>query len=89
VCRQLNDGVAVVLGPMHPYSAGHVQSICDAVEVPHVQTQRDIAENNDIYSINVFPYYVNVGQAYLDFIVHQKWQSFTILYDNEDGILSF
>ncbi|KAK2148222.1 hypothetical protein LSH36_509g01058 [Paralvinella palmiformis] len=68
VCRQIKDGVAAVFGPMSYLSAAHVQSICDAMEIPHVEARWDYNDNKEFFSINLFPDYMKLSQAFIDFI---------------------
>ena len=77
--------MAAILGPMSSTSAGHIQSICDAVDMPHIETQWNYNENQDVYSINLFPHYLSLSRAFLDFIVYHDWTIFTILYENDEG----
>ena len=86
VCRQLKDGIAAVFGPMSYQSAAHVQSICDAMEIPHVETRWDYSDNKDFFSINLYPAYTKISEAYIDFISYSQWTSFIILYDSDDGL---
>ena len=41
VCHLLRSGVAAIFGPQSGQTSAHVQSICDAMEVPHVETRWD------------------------------------------------
>ena len=41
VCHSLTQGVAALFGPNSPYTAHHVQSICDSKEIPHTETRCD------------------------------------------------
>ena len=41
VCHSLTQGVAALFGPNSPYTAHHVQSICDSKEIPHIETRCD------------------------------------------------
>ena len=81
----MKDGVAAIFGPMSSLSAAHVQSICDAMEIPHVETRWDYHENVDFYSINLYPYYMTLSQAYIDLITKWNWKAFTILYETNEG----
>lgn len=85
VCKQLKEGVAAIFGPMSSLSAAHVQSVCDAMEIPHVQTRWDPNDIKDYYSMNLYPHYTTLSKAYLDLITHWKWERFTILYEDNDG----
>ena len=56
------SGSAVVItvrfGPNSPFTAHHVQSICDAKEIPHIETRWDyrVGPIREQYSINLYPY---------------------------------
>ena len=39
MCHSLTQGVAALFGPNSPYTAHHVQSICDSKEIPHIETR--------------------------------------------------
>lgn len=86
MCRQVRDGIAAVFGPMSAISAAHVQSICDALEIPHIETRWDFREIPDFYAINLYPHYKTLAKAYMDIISHWQWSSFTILYQSNEGM---
>ena len=48
-------GVAALFGPESGTTSGHIQSICDAFEIPHIETRWDITSKRDGYSINLSP----------------------------------
>ena len=58
VCHSLSQGVAALFGPTSPFTAHHVQSICDSKEIPHIETRWDyrVGPIREQYSINLFPY---------------------------------
>ena len=85
VCRQVKDGVAAIFGPMSMYSAVHVQSVCDSLGIPHVETRWDLSPVEDVYSINLFPHYQDLSLAFVDFALFMKWTDFTILYETNEG----
>ena len=88
VCRQIKDGVAAIFGPMSGYPAAHVQSICDTMEIPHIETRWDFQENTDFFIVNLYPHYLSMSQAYVDYVKHLQWTSFIILYEHDDGMYS-
>ena len=55
-CELLADGVAALFGPSAEISAGHVQSICDAVAIPHIETRYDTKKEKSPYSVNLYPH---------------------------------
>eukprot|EP00106_Octopus_bimaculoides_P012630 XP_014780072.1 PREDICTED: glutamate receptor ionotropic, kainate 1-like [Octopus bimaculoides] len=86
VCKQLEKGIAAVFGPLSSSSAAHVQSICYALEIPHLQTRWDSRDIRDVdyFSINLYPHYLTLSRVFLDLVVHWNWKQFTILYENND-----
>ncbi|KAK2189528.1 hypothetical protein NP493_103g02008 [Ridgeia piscesae] len=87
LCRQIKDGVAAIFGPMSGYPAAHVQSICDTMEIPHIETRWDFQENTDFFIVNLYPHYLSMSQAYVDYVKHLQWTSFIILYEHDDGLI--
>ncbi|XP_023348175.1 glutamate receptor ionotropic, kainate 1, partial [Eurytemora carolleeae] len=55
VCHLLKSGVAALFGPESGSTSSHVQSICDAMEIPHIETRWDFLIKRDDYSINLYP----------------------------------
>ena len=63
VCKALDSGVAALFGPQSSVTASHVQSICDTLEVPHVETRWDYRVEREDYSLNLYPHPQAVGQV--------------------------
>lgn len=87
VCDQLSLGVAAVFGPAHSSSVSAVQSICNALEVPHVQThwKHPTVDNKDTFFINLYPEQSSISRAILDVVTHYKWKSVTVVYEDSAG----
>nr|XP_053641816.1 glutamate receptor ionotropic, kainate 2-like [Cherax quadricarinatus] len=56
VCSLLNTGVAAIFGPQSGQTSDHVQSICDALEIPHIENRWDFRLSRDAYSVNLYPH---------------------------------
>ncbi|XP_010895546.1 glutamate receptor ionotropic, kainate 1 isoform X3 [Esox lucius] len=89
VCDQLALGVAAVFGPSHSSSVSAVQSICNALEVPHIQTRwkHPSVDNRDIFYINLYPEYTAISRAILDIVTFFKWKSLTVVYEDSTGLM--
>lgn len=87
VCDQLALGVAAVFGPSHSSSVSAVQSICNALEVPHIQTRwkHPSVDNKDNFYINLYPEYTSISRAILDIVIFYKWKSVTVCYEDSTG----
>ncbi|XP_071525539.1 LOW QUALITY PROTEIN: glutamate receptor ionotropic, kainate 2-like [Panulirus ornatus] len=87
VCALLRSGVAAIFGPQNENTANHIQAMCDAMEVPHIETRWDYKLTRDEYSINLYPYPPSLSQAYHDILMRLNWKSFVILYDSNEGLV--
>ncbi|XP_045623949.1 glutamate receptor ionotropic, kainate 2 isoform X4 [Procambarus clarkii] len=87
VCKLLRSGVAAIFGPNSENTANHVQSICDAMEVPHIETRWDYKLTRDAYSLNLYPYPPSLSRAYYDILMQLKWKNFVVLYDSNEGLV--
>ncbi|XP_036451150.1 glutamate receptor ionotropic, kainate 1 [Colossoma macropomum] len=89
VCDQLALGVAAVFGPAHSSSVSAVQSICNALEVPHIQTRwkHPSVDNKDTFFINLYPEHTSISRAILDVVTYYKWKSITVVYEDSTGLM--
>ena len=55
MCRLLSIGAAALFGPESGSTAGHIHSICDAFEIPHVEMRWDLTGKRTDYSLNLAP----------------------------------
>ncbi|XP_076058832.1 glutamate receptor ionotropic, kainate 2-like isoform X2 [Oratosquilla oratoria] len=87
VCGTLNASVAGIFGPQSANVANHVQSICDAYEIPHIEARWDYKRTRDAYSINLYPHPKSLGEAYYDVLRYLEWEKFVILYENNESLV--
>uniref|UniRef100_A0A8D0FKT5 Glutamate receptor n=1 Tax=Strix occidentalis caurina TaxID=311401 RepID=A0A8D0FKT5_STROC len=88
-CDQLAFGVAALFGPSHSSSVSAVQSICNALEVPHIQTRwkHPTVDNKDAFYINLYPDYAAISRAVLDLVLYYKWKIVTVVYEDSTGLI--
>ncbi|KAJ0061362.1 hypothetical protein NL108_016856, partial [Boleophthalmus pectinirostris] len=86
-CDQLSLGVAAIFGPSHSSSANAVQSICNALGVPHIQTRwkHQVSDNRDSYYVSLFPDFSSLSRAILDLVHFFRWRTVTVVYDDSTG----
>ncbi|KAA8586899.1 hypothetical protein FQN60_000735 [Etheostoma spectabile] len=82
-------GVVAVFGPSHSSSVSAVQSICNALEVPHIQTRwkHPSVDNKDTFFINLYPEYTAIARAILDVVTFFKWRKLTVVYEDSTGLM--
>ncbi|XP_053903863.1 glutamate receptor ionotropic, kainate 1 isoform X3 [Malaclemys terrapin pileata] len=88
-CDQLAFGVAALFGPSHSSSVSAVQSICNALEVPHIQTRwkHPTVDNKDTFYINLYPDYAAISRAILDLVLYYNWKIVTVVYEDSTGLI--
>ncbi|XP_050309100.1 glutamate receptor ionotropic, kainate 2 isoform X3 [Anthonomus grandis grandis] len=87
VCHLLRNGVAAIFGPQSPHTASHVQSICDTMEIPHLETRWDYRLRRESCLVNLYPHPTTLSRAYVDIVKAWGWKSFTIIYENNEGLV--
>ncbi|XP_072441069.1 glutamate receptor ionotropic, kainate 1-like isoform X2 [Chiloscyllium punctatum] len=88
-CDQLTLGVAAVFGPSHSSSISAVQSISNAMEVPHIQTRwkHRIVDQKESFYVNLYPEYTSISRAILDLVQYYKWKTITVVYEDSTGLI--
>lgn len=86
-CDQLALGVVAIFGPSQGSCTNAVQSICNALEVPHIQLRwkHHPLDNKDTFYVNLYPDYASLSHAILDLVQYLKWRSATVVYDDSTG----
>jgi ionotropic glutamate receptor len=81
VCRLMRKGVMGILhGPVSANAATHVQNICDAKEMPFLETRYDPYTEQPV--INLHPHPSTLAHLYADLVDAFGWTSFTIVYES-------
>ena len=68
-------------------SSAHTQSICDALEIPHIETRWDFKLHRDDLSLNLYPQPAVLSSAYVDLVKSWRWETFAIVYENNEVII--
>ncbi|XP_030568197.1 glutamate receptor ionotropic, kainate 2 isoform X2 [Drosophila novamexicana] len=86
VCRQLEAGVQAIFGPTDPLLAAHVQSICEAFDIPHIEVRIDLEIGVKEFSINLYPSQNIMNLAYRDLMMYLNWTKVAIIYEEDYGL---
>lgn len=86
-CRQIDFGVQAIFGPSDPLLGPHVQSICDALDIPHLETRLELESRSggNELSINLHPSQDTLNAAYKDLMRFLNWTKVAIVYEDEGG----
>jgi hypothetical protein len=67
----------------------HTRSICDALEIPHIQVHWDVEARYDALSINLHPRPEILAKAYVDVARGLGWDDFAIVYDHNEQVILY
>lgn len=56
VCRLLGQGVAGIFGPQAGSTSALVQSMCDTMDIPHVETSWEMKQRRQDFLVNLHPH---------------------------------
>ena len=85
----MQHGALAIFGPSTQQLGSHVQSICDALEIPHMEARIDMegddSTNDKAFSINVYPPVDQINQAFMDVMFFLNWTKVAIIYEEDSG----
>ncbi|CAH1132877.1 unnamed protein product [Ceutorhynchus assimilis] len=86
-CSQVQNGVYAVFGPSDPLLGSHIHSICDALDIPHIETRIDLESDFKEFSINLYPAQNLLNTAFEDVMDFLNWTRVAIIYEEDYGLI--
>ncbi|XP_063594400.1 glutamate receptor ionotropic, kainate 1-like [Penaeus indicus] len=86
-CEQIYSGVQAVFGPSDPLLGSHIQSICDALDIPHLEARLDLEPEFKEFSINLHPSHEILNRAFQDVMTFLNWTKVAIIYEEDIGLI--
>lgn len=86
-CQQVQFGVQAIFGPSDPLLGSHIQSICDALDIPHLEARLDLEPEYKEFSINLYPSRELLNQAFHDLMLFLNWTKVAIIYEEDYGLI--
>lgn len=71
--------MAAVFGPESETTSRHAGNICDAKEVPYIETRYTFEPSGQV--VNLYPSEESLAQIAVDLVKRFEWESFTIMYE--------
>ncbi|XP_050339209.1 glutamate receptor ionotropic, kainate 2-like isoform X2 [Bactrocera neohumeralis] len=87
VCALIESGIHAIFGPFNAVLGVHIHSICDALDIPHIESRLSHKVANTEFSINLYPAKEYVNLAFEDIIRYLNWTKAGILYEKDFGVL--
>lgn len=78
-------GVQAIFGPSDPVLGAHIQSICEALDVPHLEARIDFEPISKELSINLHPSQEHMNKAFKDVMIFLNWTKVAIIYEEDYG----
>lgn len=78
-------GVQAIFGPSDQLLGSHIQSICEALSLPHIETRIDFETQPKRFSVNLHPSQQHINNAYKDLMVYLNWTKVAIIYEEDYG----
>uniref|UniRef100_A0A336LKS7 CSON010117 protein n=1 Tax=Culicoides sonorensis TaxID=179676 RepID=A0A336LKS7_CULSO len=85
-CLQVEFGIQAIFGPNDPLLGSHIQSICEALDIPHIEARLDFDTAPKEFSINLHPAQKFMNNAYKDLIIYLNWTKVAIIYEDDFGL---
>ncbi|XP_076287765.1 glutamate receptor ionotropic, kainate 2 isoform X2 [Lasioglossum baleicum] len=85
-CKQLSRSVQGIFGPSDPLLGAHIQSICEALDVPHLEARVDFEPTFKEFSINLYPSQDHLNKAFKDLMSFLNWTRVAIIYEEDYGL---
>ncbi|KAJ9579736.1 hypothetical protein L9F63_004662, partial [Diploptera punctata] len=79
-------GIQAIFGPSDPLLGAHIQSICEALDIPHVEARIDFEPAFKEFSINLHPSQEHMNHAFKDVMTFLNWTKVAIVYEEDYGL---
>ncbi|RWS04230.1 glutamate receptor ionotropic: kainate 2-like protein [Dinothrombium tinctorium] len=86
-CTQVSSGVSAIFGPQDPLLGSHIQSLCDALDIPHIEARVDLEPELKEISINLYPSPEIIGEAIRDLIKYLNWTKVAVIYEEDVALI--
>ncbi|CAB0008629.1 unnamed protein product [Nesidiocoris tenuis] len=85
-CGQVEIGLQGMFGPWEPVLGAHIQSLCEALDLPHIEARLDLDQGHREFSINLHPSQNHLNAAVKDLITFLNWTRVAIVYEEDYGL---
>ena len=79
----INNGALAIFGPNDDRIGVHVQSVCDAVDIPHVESRMHNLNIGKEFAINLHPGSYVVAQSLRVLITYLNWTQIAVIYEDD------
>lgn len=77
---------SAIFGPKDPELGVHIQSLCDALDIPHLEARLQNLGERDInreFSVNLHPGSSAISESLRELIIYLNWTKVAIIYQDD------
>ncbi|XP_044259006.1 glutamate receptor ionotropic, kainate 2-like isoform X1 [Tribolium madens] len=96
-CDAIREGIAAIFGPENGEANEIIQSMALSLEIPQFQTYWNPnfasyvdlgkADKKETFNFNLYPSPSILSKAFATLVRENDWKSYTIIYENDDGLV--
>ncbi|KAH9425801.1 Glutamate receptor ionotropic, kainate 1, partial [Dermatophagoides pteronyssinus] len=86
-CKLIRDGAVAIFGPSDDRIGVHVQSVCDTLDIPHLETRKHNLNIGKEFSINLHPGAFAVAQSIRVLITFLNWTRIAVIYEDDINLI--
>ncbi|KAH9520958.1 Glutamate receptor ionotropic, kainate 1 [Dermatophagoides farinae] len=86
-CKLIHDGAVAIFGPSDDRIGVHVQSVCDTLDIPHLETRKHNLNIGKEFSINLHPGAFSVAQSIRVLITFLNWTRIAVIYEDDINLI--
>ena len=79
----VNNGAIAIFGPSDDRIGVHVQSVCDALDIPHIESRKHQLNIGKELSINLHPGAYAIAQSMRVLITFLNWTQIAVIYEDD------
>ncbi|XP_028968488.1 glutamate receptor ionotropic, kainate 2 [Galendromus occidentalis] len=87
-CHLIKEGAATIFGPSDPVVGGHIQSLADSLDIPHIESRLDLETDVKDFSINLHPDSQVMGNSLKDLVSYLNWTKIAVLYQDDISLIN-
>ncbi|XP_022689054.1 glutamate receptor ionotropic, kainate 2-like [Varroa jacobsoni] len=87
-CQLISQGAATIFGPSDPVVGGHIQSLADSLDIPHIESRLDLETDVKDFSINLHPDPQVMGNSLKDLVSYLNWTKIAVLYQDDISLIN-
>lgn len=77
---------SAIFGPKDPELGVHIQSLCDSLDIPHLEARLQNLGERDInreFSVNLHPGSLAISESLRELVIYLNWTRVAIIYQDD------